>query len=761
MHRAASIALAILLALPAGSAFAASGPATAAITAPDGGAEVASSRAERLDASDRWIVVLRDGAKADKAVERAGRLGITRDHTFSNAVRGYSARLNPGQLAALRADPDVAAVVPDAIVSLAAQTTPQGVRRVVAPRNPIAGIDGSDERVNADVAIVDTGIDGSHPDLNVVGGYNCATSDPTAWGDLHGHGTHVAGTVGAIDDGSGVVGVAPGVRLWSVRILNSAGDGLASWYVCGLDWITAQRDPADPTLPLFEAVNMSVAKTGKDDGNCGLTNADLIHQAVCRLVASGVTVVAAAGNNSFNAANMIPANYNEVITVSALADTDGKPGGLGGNACYSWSSYDRDDTFADFSNYGSDVDLIAPGKCVWSTIPGSRYGSLSGTSMATPHVTGAVALFKASRPLATPAEVKAALREAGTQDWNTATDPDGIHEPLLNVARIVALGDWTVDATSPTKIYSGAGATVQVPIHVIRAEDVTANVSLSVTSPAGFDAELSASVVGSDARTAALNVVLPPSMASGTYAFQVRGTIGSVHRTVPVTIMVDGDPPVMPAPRLVPAKGTVFNTTSFTAAVTWAAATDNIGPIARYQAQVKSGSSAWGTLSTTSPTTRSVRRTIYTGRLYTIRARAADAAGNDSGWSEVPLLKAYVAQESSGSVIRTGTWSRYYNRYMSGGQTRYAKAKGASASLRFSGRGIAVVMPYGLGRGKAQIWVDGALAATVDTYSRTLAARRIVFSRAWPTKATHVVKVVVLGTSGRPRVDLDAFLVIQ
>ena len=125
------------------------------------------------------------------------------------------------------------------------------------------------------------------------------------------------------------MGVAPGVRLWAVRILNSAGDGLVSWYVCGLDWIAAQRDPADPTLPLFEAVNMSVAKSGSDDHNCGLSNEDLIHQAICRLVASGVTVVAAAGNNSFNASRLIPASYDEVITVSALADTDGGPGRAG------------------------------------------------------------------------------------------------------------------------------------------------------------------------------------------------------------------------------------------------------------------------------------------------------------------------------------------------------------------------------------------------------------------------------------------------
>src|SRR5204863_96877 len=129
---------------------------------------------------------------------------------------------------------------------------------------------------------------------------------------------------------------------------------------------------------------------------------------------SGVTVVAAAGNDSGSAAARVPAAYNEVITVSALADTDGKPGGLGGHRCYSWGSYDTDDTFANFSNYGSDVDLIAPGKCIWSTIPGG-YQYMSGTSMAVPHVTGAIALLKASRPGMTPAEVREALIYLGSQ----------------------------------------------------------------------------------------------------------------------------------------------------------------------------------------------------------------------------------------------------------------------------------------------------------------------------------------------------------
>ena len=374
--------------------------------------------AGRPIASGRYIVMLATDADTTKVLSRhRTREGTVAERSFKHAFRGFTARLDKAQRAALLADPTVVAVVPDEVIEITAQTLPTGVSRVGTTSSRLSRINGVDERVDADVAIVDTGI-GPHADLNIAGGYNCSTSDRTRWYDENGHGTHVAGTVGARDNTWGVVGVAPGVRLWAVRILNSSGSGLLSWYVCGLDWILAQRDPNDPSRPMIEAVNMSVAKTGKDDARCGSVNKDILHAAICRLNAAGITVVAAAANERRSAANYVPAAYNEVITVSALADTDGRSGGRGGPRCYSWGTYDRDDTFADFSNYGSDVDLIAPGKCIWSTRAGGSYGYSSGTSMAAP---SSVGMSCAGSPLVTSLATPA----PGMRSWR----PDRFRPP--------------------------------------------------------------------------------------------------------------------------------------------------------------------------------------------------------------------------------------------------------------------------------------------------------------------------------------------
>ncbi|MGH8869486.1 MAG: S8 family serine peptidase [Actinomycetes bacterium] len=373
----------------------------------------------------RYLVVLEDGVSVPDAVADQRRtLGLDTRHVFTHALSGYAATMPTALADRLEADPRVAYVQRDRRVQLAAQTTPTGVNRAEADLSLTAAVDGTDQRVDVDVAVVDTGVDLDHPDLNVntAGGKNCALLAFSA-NDDNGHGSHVAGTIGALDNETGVVGMAPGARIWPVKVLNRAGIGFTSDIVCGIDYVTAHADE-------IEVANMSLGGAGTDDGNCGNTDGDAEHQAICRAVAAGVTFVVAAGNDAADAAGSAPASYDEVITVSALADFDGSPGGLAASTCRA----DGDDSLADFSNFGADVDLIAPGVCIESTWLSGGYNTISGTSMASPHVAGGAALYAATHPSATPAQVKAALQGAGSQDWDASDDPDGSQEPLLDVS---------------------------------------------------------------------------------------------------------------------------------------------------------------------------------------------------------------------------------------------------------------------------------------------------------------------------------------
>jgi subtilisin len=758
MPRVATLALALLLA----AATIPSSPsrASASATPPTDGEGFADLSA-RANPKDRWLVVYRDDADASAANTRAKGRGIAADRAFKHLFKGYAAKLSRAQLAAVTADPAVAYVVPDEVITLQAQTIPRGIRRVAGLDSRIARIDGADQRVDADVAIFDTGIDPNHPDLNVVGGHNCSTSNASGWGDANGHGTHVAGTVGAIDNGDGVVGVAPGVRLWSIRILNSEGSGLVSWYVCGMDWIAAQRDPGDPSRPLIEAVNMSVAKSGSDDRDCGYTNKDAIHKAICRLVASGVTVIAAAGNNSFSASRLIPASYNEVITVSALADTDGKPGGTGGNSCYSWGSYDSDDTFANFSNYGADVDLIAPGKCIWSTLPGNRYGYLSGTSMAAPHVTGAAALWLASRPGRSPAQVKAALRAAATLDWKTGTDPDGNPDLLLNTAHILAAGDFAVDLKQPSGYVSAAGKKLSIPVRLYRSEELPDEITLDADPDSPLAASFDTDTLEGQAATAAtLTVTVPANTATGTYAVKVTARDGDRTRQVTATVRVDSDAPSLGSPTLAPLRGSTFQTTSLTARGRWPTATDSGSGVTGYQAGYRVNSGSWSSHSL-DDAVHTLDRTIRSGTTYGFRVRARDAAGNWTGWKSLGDLRVGVAQDTSTTLVRTGTWSRSTVSSWSRGSALYSKATGATVSKTFTGRGVAWVAAFGPTRGKGNVYVDNVLADTIDMYRTSTSYRRIMFAKEWATSGEHTIRVEVVGTAGHPRVDVDAFIVIR
>ncbi|MDO8469960.1 MAG: S8 family peptidase [bacterium] len=395
-------------------------------------AKAAGSVEDEGDALPRgqYIVVLKDAVPdaevAEQELERAH--GFKRRFVYRSAVKGFTAPLSKEALERVKRDPRVEFVSEDRIVTAvgkpngspaaqAPQTVPAGVRRVNAPAN-------SNKGAGIGVAVIDTGIYLTHPDLaaNIIANKNCLSSKKNG-NDDNGHGTHVAGTIAALDNAVGVVGVAPQAKLLAVKVLNSQGSGTWSSVICGIDWVTQNAARYN-----IKVANMSLGGTGTSDSNCGATNGDALHRAICRSRDAGVTYVVAAGNNAANSNSFVPAAYDDaVVTVSALADSNGAPGGTGPA-----TPNGPDDTFATFSNYGSVVDLGAPGVNILSTWKGGTYATLSGTSMASPHAAGAVALYIKSHPGALWTSVRDALRTAGEALGFGHTDPSGLHpEPVL------------------------------------------------------------------------------------------------------------------------------------------------------------------------------------------------------------------------------------------------------------------------------------------------------------------------------------------
>jgi subtilisin len=293
---------------------------------------------------------------------------VKEDMSFTKALKGFVISVSDNAFKQIKNDKRVKYIVNDKPVKAFAQEIPTGVQRIKTQLNSIAAINNDGGSVDVDVAVLDTGIDLDHPDLNVYRSVNFAKGKSAD--DGNGHGTHVAGSIGALDNNQGVVGVAPGVRLWAVRVLDNRGSGWTSDIIAGIDYVTANASQ-------IEVVNMSLGGRGTDDGNCGLTNNDPQHEAICNSVKAGVVYVVAAGNDNDDSKNYVPASYDEVITVSALNDSDGLAGGLGPS-----NSRGDDDTLADFSNFGEDVDIAAPGVNINSTWINGGYNSISGTSMA-------------------------------------------------------------------------------------------------------------------------------------------------------------------------------------------------------------------------------------------------------------------------------------------------------------------------------------------------------------------------------------------
>jgi subtilisin family serine protease len=345
-----------------------------------------------------YIVVFND-AVADphgRAAEKIAQHAAAARFVYGAALKGFAATLSPGAVAALRADPDVAYIEQDGIVT--ASTTQSGATwgldRIDQRSRPLSGTY-TYTRTGAGVTvyIIDTGIQTGHSQF---GGRAAVSYDAVGDGrngqDCNGHGTHVAGTVG-----SATYGVAKGVTLRAVRVLNCQGSGTNSGVIAGMNWVASNHAAT------------SVANMSLGGGYSSATNT-----AANNLANSGVFLAVAAGNSNANACNYSPASASAVTSVASSTSSDAK---------------------SSFSNYGSCTHLYAPGSSITSTWINSGTNTISGTSMASPHVAGVGALYKATYGNASSSTIRSWLINNATAGVITG-NPSGTPNRLLYKAAL-------------------------------------------------------------------------------------------------------------------------------------------------------------------------------------------------------------------------------------------------------------------------------------------------------------------------------------
>ena len=333
------------------------------------------------------IVTLKPTADAEATANSlvAQRGGVV-NHVYENAINGFAASLTDSLLSLLRGDARVQAIELDQVVRTSDTQTPTGswgqdrVDQRNLPLNSSYTYDNTGAGV--DVYVVDTGILTTHPDFGgrAVHGIDTVDNDSNAT-DCNGHGTHVSGTIGGTK-----FGLAKQARLIGVRVLGCDGSGSTSGVIAGLDWVAGNHQAGTPAV-----ANMSLgggASTALDN-------------AVTKVINDGVTMALAAGNSDADACASSPSRVPSALTVAAS---------------------DRSDAKASFSNRGTCVDLFAPGVDITSAWLNNGTNTISGTSMASPHVAGAAALYLDAHPTASPAAVNSAIVASSTKNKVTRTE---------------------------------------------------------------------------------------------------------------------------------------------------------------------------------------------------------------------------------------------------------------------------------------------------------------------------------------------------
>jgi subtilisin family serine protease len=652
-------------------------------------------RHDREADATELLVRYRDGTSSSRRRDVRAAHGLvqarpTRSRTTE--VYGTSGRSIAALRATLLADPSVVLVAPNfqRVLTDAPITDPGFAHlwgldnrgQTVGPSGhrttgtPGVDIDGPDafQVTKGDpgviVAVIDDGVDFSHPDLadrawsnpgetglddngdpratngidddgngyiDDVHGWDFCNDDNTVHDPGHdGHGTHVAGTIAASLDGQGVVGVAPGVTIMALKFIDSVPG-------CGRD---------DMAIDAIEyAASFGVRIANASWGGEGFS--PVLDAAIG---ASGMLFVAAAGNGDrftglgydigVRAFHPAGSNQPNVLTVAA-ADPTGK--------------------LASFSNYSTTgVDIAAPGVNVLSAypaVPGTCsvcWAWSDGTSMAAPHVSGVAALIGSIAPslLADPAALRARILATGS----------ALPKTVGRTATGAMVNAWhALDSVAPT-----------------------------TAAPSG-------------------------------------------HRFV---------------------LGSRVERTTAKVKVSWPAGSDDLTGIGSYLVQQRAGSVTWTTLSSKATST-SITRDVTFGKAYAVRVRASDRAGNAGAFATGPTLTTHLHQETAKAVRFSASWRISTAAGASGGRTLFATRKGAAVTYTFTGRAVAVVAPKGPTRGSVDVYVDGVKVKTVNLYRASTAHRLVIHESHWATSGKHSIRLVVVGTKGRPRVDIDGFLVLR
>ena len=517
------------------------------------------------------------------------------------------------------------------------------------------------------VAVVDDGIDFSHPDLSSRAWTNPGESGAKATNgidddgngyvdDVHGwdfcnddnsvhdgdhdfHGTHVAGTIAASLNGTGIVGVAPGIKVMAVKFIDDSFTcGSDDMAIAAIDYaasfgvpiVNASWGGPDPSPVLDAAIDESGALLVAAAGNGN------------RITGVGINIDAAGGPRFYPASSTLP----NVVTVAAI-DSTGK--------------------LASFSNYGTtSVDLSAPGTNVLSAIPpppdepscNPCWAWIGGTSMAAPHVSGVAALaLSVMSGTPTPAALRARVQATGA--------------PLASTATKTATGRL---------------------VNALRAIDTVGPVATPINR----------------------------------HGFNVGAIVGSTVSTT----------------------------------MTWPAATDDMSGVKDYAIK-RNLNGIWTTLQT-GLTVRKYKRAMAFRAQTRFQLLARDGAGNYGKGAIGPIVTAFKTEDQKSTATSyTGKWALVSLSSASGGRLHRSTSAGSTVTFRTTARAIAVVGRRGPLNGKAKVYVDGVYKSTIDLYRSSYQSRVVVFNTSWTSAGTHSVRLVVLGTSGRPRIDIDAFVFLR